>query len=326
MLTKIDQSELDATRQIYKVLVMHFIEGKSQAEIAKLIGVSHPKVNRMIKQGRTMGMVDIQIRSPFRSLFDLEHEIAGLGGLDSAVVAATISEQDDVNLASVAEAAAKLFLSKLKDGDIVTVSGGKSMSAFVAALKPEKTYNVVVVPATGCLQGNHFIDVNHVTAQMAEALGGRSYQLHAPIFAESTQQRDMLKEMRQNEFVLEMARRATIAVVGIGSILTKDSSYYSLHPTSQADRKAILQSGATGELLAHLIEEGGQACGYALNDQLVSLTLDEFRKIPFTIGVAAGKQKVLPIRTILKGDYINALVTDENTCRTVLQTMNEAEK
>ncbi len=49
-----DFSRYEAERQIYAVLVMHFQEGITQAEIAKLTNLSHAKVNRLIKQGREL--------------------------------------------------------------------------------------------------------------------------------------------------------------------------------------------------------------------------------------------------------------------------------
>ena len=50
-----DFQRYEAERQIYSVLVMHFQEGITQAEIAKLTNLSHAKVNRLIKQGRETG-------------------------------------------------------------------------------------------------------------------------------------------------------------------------------------------------------------------------------------------------------------------------------
>ncbi|MHC4431968.1 MAG: sigma factor-like helix-turn-helix DNA-binding protein, partial [Planctomycetota bacterium] len=47
---------------------MHFVEGKKQSDIATLLNLSTAKVNRMIKQGREMGMVNISVNSPFQRL------------------------------------------------------------------------------------------------------------------------------------------------------------------------------------------------------------------------------------------------------------------
>ena len=80
------------------------------------------------------------------------------------------------------------------------------------------------------------------------------------------------------------ARKARVAVLGIGSILSGDSSYYDLHPTSRGDRAEIEKAGAAGELLAHLIDSDGAVCDYELNARLVAMSPAELDAIPFTIG------------------------------------------
>ncbi|RVB66554.1 sugar-binding transcriptional regulator, partial [Mesorhizobium sp. M7A.F.Ca.CA.004.06.1.1] len=88
---------------------------------------------------------------------------------------------------------------------------------------------------------------------------------------------------------------------------------------SNADRQAIEKSGATGELLAHLIDRQGKLCNYSLNRSLVSLTLDEFATIPRSIGIASGPSKVAPILAALRGNHLDTIVTDEATGLQILE-------
>jgi DNA-binding transcriptional regulator LsrR (DeoR family) len=123
--------------------------------------------------------------------------------------------------------------------------------------------------------------------------------------------------------VFGRAREAKVAVVGIGSILSDDSSYYDLHPSSSTDRAAIERSGASCELLAHLLDEQGRVCDYSLNRSLVSLTLEEFASIPTKIGVASGPNKAGPILSVMRGRHLDTLVTDEATGERVLAMASE---
>ncbi|EPJ50524.1 MAG: DeoR family transcriptional regulator [Osedax symbiont Rs2] len=309
----------ETERQIHRVLVMHYIEGLKQSEIATLMNLSTARVNRLIKQGREKGMVEINIKSPFQPLLDVEEQLKKLSGVQMAMIAPTVSDNPDVVLQTVGEAAAGVLLENLKDGDIICITGGKGVGAVVAALNPSRKYDIEGGPATGCVQGKHYTDVNHVATQMAEKLGGRAYQIHAPLFAESIEQKDMLIDMRSVENVMERARKATIAVVGVGSILVGDSSYYDLHPMAKGDQDEIVQSGAVGELLAHLLDEKGQVCSYELNSRLVAISPADLAKIPLTIGVASGENKVSPICAVLRGNHINALVVDETTASSVIE-------
>lgn len=307
------RDDISIARQMHQALVLHYVEGRTQAEIAKELGISHATVNRLIKRGHQLGLVEIKIKSPIDHLVELEARLVALGGIERAVVVPTVSGNPQTALQSVGEAAADLLLSTIKDGDTISITGGKGVSALVAGLKPTRSYDVEIIPATGLVQGKHYTDVNHVASLMADRLGGRAYQIHAPLFADTPEQREMLMGVRAVADVFRRAREADVAVVGVGSILTDDSSYYDLHPTSSADRRAIERSGASGELLAHLIRRDGQLCDYTLNRSLVSLTLDEFATIPRSIGIASGASKVAPILSAMRGNHLDTIVTDEAT-------------
>ena len=318
-----DFQRYEAARQIYSVLVMHFQEGITQAEIAKLTKLSHAKVNRLIKRGRELGMVEITIRSQYQALFDLEARFREATGLEAVRITPTASPNPHTILHQVGAAAASLLLERLQDGDTVCITGGKGVSAVVEMLSPERSFAVEVVPATGCVQGKHYTDVNHVATQMAEKLGGQAYLIHAPLFADSIAEKKMLMKMKSVTDVLDRARKARVAVLGIGSILSGDSSYYDLHPTSRGDRAEIEKAGAAGELLAHLIGSDGAVCDYELNARLVAMSPSELDAIPFTIGVAAGANKVAPICAALSGRHVKALALDETTANGVLRMMGK---
>jgi len=103
-------------RRIHRVLVMHYIEGLSQAEIAKRTGLSHPMVNRLVKEGHERGYVRIEVKSPRQDLFELEQALARESGLAEAMVVPTASDQDSVNLQAAGRSVADHILTVLRDG------------------------------------------------------------------------------------------------------------------------------------------------------------------------------------------------------------------
>src|SRR5690606_1725493 len=257
------KEEFESIRQIYTVLMLHFVDGMKQNDIALAMNLSPSKVNRLIAQGRKLGMVKIEINSPFQGLVDVERRLVEASGLASTVVAPTVSGSPDTTLQQVGRAAANQLLEALRDGDVIAITGGKAVSAVVENLLPERSFDVTVVPLTGGVQGKHYTDVNHLATRLAEKLGGKTMLVHAPLFAESVDQRDMLMEMTSSRGVFDLARRAAIALVGIGSIQSANSSYYDLHPTP--NRELVARSGAAGEFLAHLIRDDGSMADYPLN-------------------------------------------------------------
>jgi len=320
------REEIVIARQMHQALVLHFLEGLTQAQIADQLGISHATVNRLIKRGRQLGLVEIKIKSPVEPLVEIEEQLLALGGIRRAVVVPTVSENPQIALQAVGEAAARLMIEEIADGDTICITGGKGVSAVVAGLQPPRRFDIEVIPATGCVQGKHYTDVNHVSTLMADRLGGRSFQIHAPLFADSEAERRMLLGMRSVADVFKRAREAKVAVVGIGSILSDDSSYYDLHPSSSTDREAIERSGASCELLAHLLNDHGRVCDYSLNRRLVSLTLSEFASIPTKIGVASGPTKAGPILSVMRGNHLDTLVTDQATGARILELAKGGER
>ena len=314
--------DLETARMMHRALVMHFVEERAQKDIAVELGVSHASVNRLIKRGRALGLVEIRIKSPVEHLVVVEQALRELGGLERVVVVPTLSDNPQTVMQSVGRAAAETLLDTTEDGNTVCLTGGKGVSALVNAMEPLPR-RIGIYPATGLVRGHYYTDVNHVAGKLAEKLGGTATPIHAPMFADSHEMRDMLLSMSNVRAVFDKARAADVAVVGIGSILSEGSSYYDLHPHSETDRREIEVSGARAELLAHLLDGKGQLCEYALNKTLVGVTLDEFRRIPVRIGVAAGADKALPILSILRGRYLSALVTDEATAKKILDLARE---
>jgi DNA-binding transcriptional regulator LsrR (DeoR family) len=129
----------------------------------------------------------------------------------------------------------------------------------------------------------------------------------------------MLMNLGAVKEVLDLARRATACLVGIGSITTPGSSYFDLHPLSAPDRTMLPGLGVMAEFLGHLVHDRGQVANFALNQRLIALRPDEIRRCNRVVAVAAGHDKVGPIRSVLRGGYVSVLVTDEETATTILQ-------
>lgn len=319
------KNDIEQMRQMHTVLVLHFLEGRKQSEIAETLNLSTSKVNRLITQGRKLGMVKVDIENPFQRLTDLEVLLEEKVPLSRALVTSAVPGSPDTTLKQVGLAAANHLIETVRDGDVIAISGGKAVSAVVQNLETDRKFDVTVVPLTGGVQGKFYTDVNHLATQLADRLGGTAMLLHAPLFAESREQRDMLMNVASIKQTFEIARRASVALVGVGSILAPGSSYYDLHPMPESDRKMLVGSGVTAEFLAHLMRPDGTVADYALNSRLVALKPDELRQCKRVIGVASGEEKVLPIRAVLNGNHMDSLILDENTASDVLATTEGAQ-
>ncbi|MCY9873459.1 sugar-binding transcriptional regulator [Vibrio barjaei] len=309
----------DILRQTAKILTLRYMENRSQSDIAKQLGLSTAKVNRVIKQAHDDGLVEITLKLPQERTHTLEQRLLEKFGLKTAVIQPSLSQDDEVVTRQVAQAAGELLIETIKPDSIICISAGKTMAQIVEQLKPMHFPNVRVVPATGGIQGHHFTDVNYLASKLAEKLGGTSTQLHAPLFVDTDEQRNILMEMRSIKDVLDLARNADIALVGIGSVASESDSYYDLRSLSGHETETLISAQCKGEVLAHLYDAQGDKCAEHINQKLIGLNLLELNSIEHSFGVAATRSKVSAMLAALRGGLINGLVSDEDTVASVLE-------
>jgi DNA-binding transcriptional regulator LsrR (DeoR family) len=303
-----------------RVLTLYYEEGRNQSQVAAELGLSSAKVNRLIRQAKDQGLVEIKIHAPFQSVVDLEDRLRSTFGVQDAVIVPQVSEDPTSEMAAIGRAGSTRLLRSLRDGDVICISGGKAVHEVVSATEPKTRYDVIVVPATGGVQGQYHTDVNYLASELAARLGGQAFQLHAPIFVDSVEEKRALLNMRQIREVLERARHADIAIVGVGGIIPGTSSFFDLLSTSVADRDRIIANrAARGELFGHVFDENGAPCAPDLSGRLIGVDIHDVRRVPLSIGVAAGEQKVAPISGVLRGGYLKTLVTDEPTAFSLLE-------
>jgi DNA-binding transcriptional regulator LsrR (DeoR family) len=314
----------ETIRLINTVLNLYYLEGMTQTEIAQRLDLSTPKVNRLLQQAREQGYVNISIRTPFQQLFDLEDRLKAVFGLKDVTVIPAVAESGSSSLSALGAAAADFLLEHLRDGDVLGIGGGTAVNAVANAITPARPYQMEVVPIIGAVQGPITTDGNYLATQLAERLGGKAYQLHAPAFVDTREQCESLKEMGPVKEILDIARRASIALLGVGSVDAEVSRFVQFTALSAGDMKKIAQDcGGVGDINAFIYDIEGRPCAQEYADRVLGLSLAEIKNIPYRIGVAATDAKALPIYGALRGGYLHALITDEAAACRVLALFDE---
>jgi deoxyribonucleoside regulator len=60
-----------------------------------------------------------------------------------------------------------------------------------------------------------------------------------------------------------------------------------------------------------------------VNRKIVSIPSDAFARIPLRIGIGGGSSKIRAVLGALRGGIVNVLVSDEDTCETILTMEDE---
>jgi DNA-binding transcriptional regulator LsrR (DeoR family) len=311
--------DFETERLVSRILTMYYIEDQNQAEIGQALGISAAKVNRLLKQARNSGWVEFTIRTPSQHLFDLEHTIQKTTGVKNAVIVPRFTDHPEGRLSAMGKIAADYLLEQLRDGDVICNGGGRGVAALVKALDTSSRYSVRVIPALGGVQGNFDTDVNSLAAELAKRLGGLAYQLYAPAFTDNPEEQQVISSSRHVKEVLDLARGAQVAVVGVGSINPLHSSIrqFTSLPADELQRITDLEMGA-GEILARIIDRNGRPCASKYAERVIGINLEDLRSIPLVIGIAALEQKSSAVAAALKGNYLKTIIMDDVTAREVL--------
>ena len=86
----------------------------------------------------------------------------------------------------------------------------------------------------------------------------------------------------------------------------------------------IGRKGAVGDILGYFFDANGEVIPeIKIHQELIGLGLSSLSTIPTIIGVAGGEEKAESIIAAMKGNYINALVTDQATAARMLQLIEK---
>jgi DNA-binding transcriptional regulator LsrR (DeoR family) len=314
-----EMASYETIRLINTILTLYYVEEITQTEIAQRLGLSTAKVNRLLLQAREQGYVNITIRTPFQQLFELEDRLKAVFGLQDAIVIPSVAESSSSSLNALGAVAADFLLARLREGDVLGIGGGSAVSALVQAITPTRPYQIEVVPLMGAVQGEITNDVNYLASHLAERLSARSYQLHAPAFVDTKEHCETLRSMGPVKEILDIARRASIALVGVGTVDAEVSRFVQFTALSAEDMKHIAEDcGGVGDINAFVYDIEGRPCAHEYAARVLGLTLAELKSIPYRIGVAATAAKALPLYGALRGGYLHALITDETAARGIL--------
>jgi DNA-binding transcriptional regulator LsrR (DeoR family) len=272
----------------------------------------------MLKQARDLGIVQIRIVDPAKRDHELEQAVASRFGLAEARVL-DVTPETDV-LPGVGRLAAGWLDEKLRDGQVVALSWGHTLQAMVRAVDGLSRRDVEVVQLVGGLSAlASAVTGQELVRELSERMGARHRYLHAPALFGSAEALAMMLREQAIADALNAAKRADVAVVGIGTPGIGSSAALidalGLTPAQRADFDAC---GPVGDVCARFYDLSGHEVRSVVSERVLAVTLDDLRAIPTVAGVAAGQEKAPGILGAVRGRIIDVLICDQEAARSAL--------
>ncbi|WP_424934040.1 sugar-binding transcriptional regulator [Amaricoccus macauensis] len=296
-------------RMMHTAAKLHYSEGLSQVEVSRRMEISTASVSRLLGLAREEGIVRIQV-------VDLD-EIDTLGEkLREVLGLKEVRVVEGGRAAGFSSEVGSLLLeAKLRPGSVIAVGWGRTVQAVIAAELP-KIPNVLVVPTTGGMHetASHF-QINEFVRTAAEQMGGEPRFLYAPSVV-TPEMHNVLSRDPETARLTELWARVDAAILGVGHFQPGRGGIDIGFSADEADR-------TVGDVVRHYFDSNGSPVHWPNPDRLVAISRAELARIPFSIGVAMGPEKVGAIIGAARSRMINALVTDTRTASLILERLHE---
>jgi DNA-binding transcriptional regulator LsrR (DeoR family) len=305
-----------------KVARMYHQQGMIQTEIMDRLNVHQSTISRLLKRAEKEGIVRTIVSVPSGTHPELEDALQSRYGLKDAVVVECVDDEDQI-LRDLGAASAFYVESTLKPDDVIGISSwSAALLAMVNAMQPSKRVSGTrVVQILGGV-GNPGAEIHatNITRRLAALISAEITLLLAPGVVGSADARRILVRDPFVQEALSLFKSVTLALVGIGAVGPSSLLAASGNVFSSQELRKLSTKGAVGDICLRFFDEAGQPVVTPANDRVISIELEELRRVNRVVGIAGGKRKTAAIHGALAGRWINVLITDCATAQRLLET------
>jgi DNA-binding transcriptional regulator LsrR (DeoR family) len=316
-------AKADELRLMTKVSRLYYQQDLSQSQIARQLGLSQATISRLLQGARNEGIVRITVSAPNNVHTDLEEELAKKFQLNDVVVVDCPNDADEkFIIREIGSAAAFYIESSIKNNDVVGISSwSETLLALVDSMHqlPGKKGVKVVQILGGVGNPSAEVHANRLTGRFASLAGATPYFLPAPGIVGSEESLKVILDDQYVQEAMDLFEEVSIALVGIGDV--EPSKMLSMSGNIFTDEEQFLlsQNGAVGDICLRFFNAHGELVKGPLDNRVVSMTLEQLRKVKRSIAVAGAERKYLAILGALRGQWINTLITDRCTAERLVQ-------
>jgi DNA-binding transcriptional regulator LsrR (DeoR family) len=297
---------------------MYYEQNMSQDQIARSLITSRSNISRILSVAKKRGIVEIKINESTKRETNIEEMLISRFGLRAALVAKVPRSTSDYK--AVGQLAVQSFLNHLKPRVRVAISWGRSIQAMIDALDNENRPDLTFIPLMG---GMTSIPSSYSGETLIRSLAEKfnaDYQiLHAPTIVQSPDIKLALMKEPSVAAVIDSARNADVAFVGIGSRGANSSIHILQSAGINEKDNPDFYSKWAGDLAGRFFDRDGKSISKQLDSRTVGLELSEISKMKRVVGVAAGDEKTEGILAALRGGLISELVTSSNCALKLLE-------
>jgi DNA-binding transcriptional regulator LsrR (DeoR family) len=293
---------------------LHLAGGKTQGEVAELLGVPNTKAHRLIARARSEGLVRVFVEGLIAGCIAFEERVKDNYGLEHCEVVPNIDE-GTLPLRTLGTAGAR-YIRKLIESanyELIGIGHGRTLAAAIDMLPSGPAQNVKFVSLLGGLTRRFAASPFDVIHRLAERTGAEAYVMPVPFFANTVNDKHVLESQYGVSDVIGMARGAQLYLAGIGEV-SRRSFIATAGMVDVEDIDDLIASGACAEILGQFFTAEGKHLPNTVSDRAMAPRIEDLKSHKI-VGLAGGTSKIQAIRSILASGLLFGLITDEATAR-----------
>lgn len=308
-LDKLDKADYER-RLMLKAVWYYYIENYTQQHISNLLGVSRSKVINLLERARQNGVIQFNVQQGNARRMSMENALAERFGLKDTFIVprtATLTAPNE----SIAQAAAMYILHRAEENAFINIGYGDTTSHILNHLATATQLPLHAVSMTG---GVNYYLPNAVS----NVFNARLYLIPSPLLLSNAALRDALRREPDVEEIFRMIPLSSMSVVGIGC-MNEQATILKNGILNKNDFTYLKLQGAVGDILSHFVDKNGEMVSPDLEARLMSTPVDQLKGLENVIGAAGGPGKAEAILAVLRGGYLDVLITDEDTAEQLLE-------
>lgn len=309
-------------RDVLAAASMYYLQDMTMETIARQLGTSRSTVSRLIKEARETGVVEITLRPTQSRAPGLTQRIRDRYGIDAYVAPVPDSATQADRLDHVARSAARLVGSWFDSEMVLAIAWGTTIHAIAEHLQRKPTRGSAVVQLNGAANTRSSgVDyAGDLISGYGRAFGAHVHHFPVPAFFDYAETRDAMWRERSVRRVLDVQRRADIALFSVGALEGELPSHvYSAGYLEPADVEMLEVEGVVGDVCTVFLRADGSFADIAINARATGPTPAQLRTIPRRVCAVAGDTKAVPLRAALLAGVPTHLITDELTAQRLLE-------
>jgi len=301
---------------------LYYQEGKSQTEVAAIMGVSRVTVVKYLQTARENGLVHINLDVNVFGSIDAALQIRDKFDLQRVIIVPDgehAGKRDDTKLMRTRlSRAGGMYLNQvIENGDVLGVAWGRTIHQMSKTMTPKSCKNVTVIQMLGSMPSQPDLTIIESSSQIAYKLSGRVASLHVPAVVSSAR---LAMELQAEPIIrsnFDVLTRCTKAFFVVGNALD-ENPLIRVGVLNKKEMQTYRDLGAVGVICGRFYDKEGMPVVADVDQRILGISLAQLRQIERKIFLAGGERGYDATLGALLGGYVTDLIVDEGTAEFLL--------